>query len=1203
MSTAAWQKKRNIEGFTLTETLVVVAVLLIIAAFVAPNLIQNWKELQITELDGTARQIFLTAQNDLTDQKTSGRLVTLAAKSAVVQSKQVTDGAAATTLYYIESGTAQSDLTRTAVLMSTLPGSYVLYLNPASGDVTDVYYSKGTLSQNDVEALRTGGDDAELRAEKGIGYYGGLRAQSAQTNQSTTEHKQETLELVNGEDLYVKLVYPELGQAFSNPDQVLATVILTDQHTHTVTLTADGDSALGLTPPTCIYAGVDTDNDYTMYVLLDSMVSGCSFVTLFPDLTAGDDITVTISLAYNGMPLYQNAVIGTTNSLFAAKYDSAVTQNGVTHAKGVEFAYARQLSNLRYYDRGAGAAVQTADIDFTKDAAHRLKTMMPVAAHLSAAPDTFMPISLTSLSTQSGITIDGEDGRGTTHTLSNFRISGGDNVGLIGSCSVSATIRNLRLKDFTVSGRAPVGALIGMLQSSGGTVTVENCGVYLSASGAGSVAGGKSASSGAETPTGGLIGAVLAANGHSIIVENCFSALEVSNAQQQVGGLIGKVSGGTGAAPVKVLTSYASGSAASGTAGSDPSMAGGLIGAVGDTAIITSCFSSADVYGSASCGGLVGSNTGTLSVTGNYVCGTVTTGSTLTYGPLVYGSGMATYSGCRYLNQSGNTSSADAYSGAAPSGVTACEYDDLTKTAAGTSIYNKVAACHPYRSNLQGTAYPFEMVTSEYYGDWPDRYPPVQKITTPYGLCYFERYADSNGAESWGFYGFDKSGNLCDSLDYANAKTIASAGYGVLVPAGTTGVSAPTLGWQGKTATFGSTIEISAVGVDLYPIPNAETQLMTHDNQYNRTAIDQQAGRTLYINPHFAAALSLTELQRSSDDPMQIRTESQLRNRGLISDSGWYFKQTHNLSVTKADTGNYSNNTGCTYDGGENCIVGLQAPLLQENKGVVKNVRLIDVDIIQDTDAAALAVINGWSASITNCTVTGSVMAQKAGESASGLVFTNNGAITLSYSTASVTAKGANGLASGLIDNQTSGGSVSYCYYNGTVSATGTNSTAVGFCRNVGQGSVSNCFAVGTVTSAGRASGFTETADQWNGHVNNCYAAIKVSGNMVSGFTTDNLNANANATRYTNCYWAKQDGFNQTVSSANSAGKVTAITLDQLKTLKTLTSSTWTWDTASPCWTLGTTAAQTHPISSALNGKAYPYPRILGLDLYGDWPY
>lgn len=1385
MRAAAMQTKRKIKGFTLTETLVVVAVLVILAAFAAPNLIQNWKQLQITELDGTARQIFLAAQNDLMDQKTSGQLVTLAAKSTVVQSKQVTEGASTKTLYYIESGTAQSDLTRTAALLSTLSGSYVLYLDPASGDVTDVYYSKDALTQADVEALHTDGDDAELRAEEGIGYYGGLKVSSAGAIHNETEHPQETLELVNGEDLYARLVYPNLGQAFTNPERVLATVTVSDQHANTVTLTADGDSALGSTVPASVYASVDTDNGYTLYILLDSQVSGCSFPTLYPNLTAGDDITLTASLTYSGTPVFQNAVIGTTNSLFAAKYSSTVTQNGITHRQGVEFAYARQLSNLRFYSLGAGSAVQTADIDYTKDASHRLKTMMPVAAHLNAAPDTFTPVSLTD--TQSGITIDGEDGRGTLHTLSNFRISGTDSVGLIGSCTVSAEIQNLRLKDFTVSGRAGVGALIGKLQSDG-AATVKNCGVYQSAAGAGSVSGGKGASSDADTPTGGLIGIMQAKNGDRVTVENCFSAVDVANSQQQAGGLIGKISGGTTAVPVKILSSYASGSTAAGTAGAYRAVSGGLIGAAGDTVTVASCFSSADVYGSASCGGLVGSNTGTLSATGSYACGTVITGGKVTYGPLVNGSGTAAYTNCRYLNQTGDPSASDAYSGAAPAGVIACEYDDLTKSAAGTAISNRVSACHPYRSDLQGTAYPFGMVADEYYGDWPERYAPIPKITAPYGLCYYEKYSDSNGAVSWGFYGYGKTGELCDSLDYLNIETITFTGYGVLVPSGTVGVSAPTLGWKEKTATFGSTIEITAAGVDLYPISNAETQLMTHDNQYNRAAIDKQAGRTLYINPHFAAALSLTELRRSSDDPIQIRTENQLRNRGLISDTGWYFKQTHNISVTKADTGKYLNNTDCTFDGSENYIVGLKAPLLQKSIGSVKNIRLTDVAISQSSDAAALAVLNqgtiqncqvlsgsvtstggnagglvcstnggmisnssvgtaestaavavkgvqstgglvadvtGSGNKITNCQVlSGSVtstggnagglvcsinggmisdssvgtagsavpVAVKGAQSTGGLVavltgsgnkitncgvlnssitntsssnyaaglvgesagveisscsvessvgitssggkaagfvglnksdsiieqsaaqgtltatnggsaagfvnYNNGGTIKLSYSTDVISAQGG-GYASGFVDTM-NGGTVDSSYYSGTVSSTGANSTATGFCRSISQGKVSNCFAVGTVSVVtGTASGFANTVSNWDGSVSNCYAAMQVTaGNgTTAGFTQDNVNAylnwSASPDRYTNCYWVKQAGFNHTVSSPDVAGKVMAISFDQLRALNTLGTS----------WTLTTTAEQTHPVSAALSGKAYPYPRILGLDFYGDWPY
>ena len=164
----------NRRGFTTAELLVVVAIISVLLALAAPNLVQSWKNLQITELDGTAREIFLAAQNELTDKKAAGGLQQLAADSSVVQEEEVTQGGVTKTLYYITSETTGDSLDHLSALFSTLPGGSVLYLNPRSGDVTDVYYSKSALDHDTVKNLRerlAGTDDREVRAKLGIGYY------------------------------------------------------------------------------------------------------------------------------------------------------------------------------------------------------------------------------------------------------------------------------------------------------------------------------------------------------------------------------------------------------------------------------------------------------------------------------------------------------------------------------------------------------------------------------------------------------------------------------------------------------------------------------------------------------------------------------------------------------------------------------------------------------------------------------------------------------------------------------------------------------------------------------------------------------------------------------------------------------------------------------------------------------------------------
>ncbi len=68
------RRKRNRKGFTLAEMLVVVAILIILAGVSFVSVSQYQKNLRLMELDGTAKEIFIAAQNHLSLAKASGDL-------------------------------------------------------------------------------------------------------------------------------------------------------------------------------------------------------------------------------------------------------------------------------------------------------------------------------------------------------------------------------------------------------------------------------------------------------------------------------------------------------------------------------------------------------------------------------------------------------------------------------------------------------------------------------------------------------------------------------------------------------------------------------------------------------------------------------------------------------------------------------------------------------------------------------------------------------------------------------------------------------------------------------------------------------------------------------------------------------------------------------------------------------------------------
>lgn len=76
--TNAIKKRLNRKGFTLAEVLVTVAIIIILAGVTFVSVAQYQKNLRLMEMDGTAKEIFIAAQNHLSVAKASGDLDRLA---------------------------------------------------------------------------------------------------------------------------------------------------------------------------------------------------------------------------------------------------------------------------------------------------------------------------------------------------------------------------------------------------------------------------------------------------------------------------------------------------------------------------------------------------------------------------------------------------------------------------------------------------------------------------------------------------------------------------------------------------------------------------------------------------------------------------------------------------------------------------------------------------------------------------------------------------------------------------------------------------------------------------------------------------------------------------------------------------------------------------------------------------------------------
>lgn len=84
--TNAIKKRLNKKGFTLAEVLVTVAIIIILAGVTFVSVAQYQKNLRLMEMDGTAKEIFIAAQNHLSVAKASGDLDRLKSASGTTDS-------------------------------------------------------------------------------------------------------------------------------------------------------------------------------------------------------------------------------------------------------------------------------------------------------------------------------------------------------------------------------------------------------------------------------------------------------------------------------------------------------------------------------------------------------------------------------------------------------------------------------------------------------------------------------------------------------------------------------------------------------------------------------------------------------------------------------------------------------------------------------------------------------------------------------------------------------------------------------------------------------------------------------------------------------------------------------------------------------------------------------------------------------------
>ena len=630
--------KRKQKGFTLAETMIVVAILLILAALVFVGVWQYLRSLTQLEYDNAAKEIFVVAQNHLTMAKSQGYL----GKTDFGTQEGTNEN-----VYYYIYGADGVNYGEKSLLDVMLPfgavdetlragGSYIIRYDKNAGAVLDVFYSAkpgngrfghsystseySTLIKEEGEDYRSESYKQKRRYYGGdvLGYYGGVAA-------STLEHislEPPSIQVINAEKLKVIV---------TNPNKVDDTKIrlqlkitgLTSKKEEIVNLTLS-DSVGG--------------SGSSFEVILDDVTTpGKHFSEQFANLFPGENITIQ-AVCY-GVGVISNYAVSsteTTNSLFGYENGARTAVSGAdgSNTATAEIYNIRHLENLDPQISGLSNITVTAANQENDLSWPEFKTAIggsTVSIYEKKKADNtvtgtkancFAPVT-----PQSGLAYNGKG-----HKISEVTVDTTGNGGLFGTLD-GGSVANLELVDFQIKG-SNAGALAGESNSAINKVLAYNTQEKDK------LTGEQQLKINGTGDAGGLIGKMTGGS-----VTDSAAAVYV-NAGGNGGGLIGTVSSGS------VTESYSGGHTQNGeyerdqanvTAGAS---AGGLIGSFSGTKVENS-YSTCSAKGSSTVGGLIGTSQGTVNINNCYATGLVV--GTGTKGAFIGRSDGASGSGNSYF--------------------------------------------------------------------------------------------------------------------------------------------------------------------------------------------------------------------------------------------------------------------------------------------------------------------------------------------------------------------------------------------------------------------------------------------------------------------------------------------------------------------------------------------------------------------------
>lgn len=907
--------KKN-KGFTLTETLLTITILVILFALAVPGVFTIKKNLRQMELDDKAEIIYTAVQNRLSELYTSGLSnyydpfdngssikhlgKTPGDYDASVSGDTMNDNS----IYYFTSNDVASlnKLLGDNTIDPSLTGQFVIeympYAKYETGEIPQltvpfvyaVYYTeaKDSSSENCANNYSSSGRYLNLlrlkqnRLKDGarIGYYGGSTPGSGSITKISSIND---VTIYSNEEINRAVVKGRIGIGVDETKSTFE-FVFKDQHGNSSIYEYDvgikklyqvdsvGKKTLARTDVT---NAVVIGSNYTFNFVLDDLSKdNTRFKSIFPELNAGDDITLTASIKSDEGTVINDTRSSVGNSIYAyVKLDDKNKYVGYERNTAYIFngRHLRNLDSDSNVTNDYSKALLLNDIDFSENGDFYKK-------YIDSYIDGYIDVNIVtgsgsvyakSVPCFKGISNDNLntfDGNG--FTIKELATKNA----LFSNVNKNLIISNLALTGEKVYGVDYVGGLINTI-NNGASVNIKNCKNYLD--------------SGSDIPT-------------SIDSNDHLEALRWIYAKTS-GGFVGLNNGN-----LKIESSFVATNI--GLSTSD-AITGGLVGLNNGTLTVDKSYTDCYLYGN-NVGGLIGKNNGTVDISNTYTAGFIgTDGNTNAqlagFVPSkvrnISNSYTVIFKG--QLNSNRNIGSFygidlnSSFSDLSKYYATVESYDNLSKVyyskEGSIAEYTKGSPYNEKSSDLGdafdsvGKSNPYKLMgislTSynnhklkgmDHYGDWGATFARGS-------LVYYEQYSNKS-------YGFD-GGNV--DLSLTSDMKIIGDGYGVVFKKEDINASG-SFKVDGNIIDFSDTSKFEVVknGISyiIYPLNREKVNPDSAiEGFYQKCEIVDDGGtdadkKTFYFNPHFARSVIDSENKPSLPTTVCIRSPRHLNNLSLF---------------------------------------------------------------------------------------------------------------------------------------------------------------------------------------------------------------------------------------------------------------------------------------------------------------------------------